>query len=494
MRSRSEAEGAAVAKGETRVSMGWRVLWFVVWGAMGVVAAVNAWAPYGVLSGRAGIVIGVLLAALAALLFTVGGPVLRRRRDVALAWVVLVLFGAGVFGQRLHTIGPRIDFSAYYVAAHLAAEHPHGRLYYPAYFPDGRTVSHGAANGWKEVVHHYGLSEAITFVYPPFFAVLLAPLAHFSYGAAYGLWNACTALLTFVSVWIIFRLGGKRIGAELTVVLIAGLSSYSPFFFELVVGQAASLLLFLCALGAWLLSRDRDWPSAFCFAVATMIKMTPIVVVPLLAMHRKWKWLAAYGCWMVTLILFSVWRMGWAAHEQFLHEVMPSMSCGVATFDDVSIVAFVQELFLGYVPMDKWQATLPWMACAVSKAVSFVVLGLGMFQFYRYRREEKLVLHLVLLLLLSLAISPITWIHHYVIGLLPFLYLWCKEREGGGDWLLTATVLVVGTNVTAYGLLLSTHSRAMQLVLAAIVPCLTIALVFFEVSRKSWAEGNYESA
>jgi Glycosyltransferase family 87 len=490
---RVHSEAAVAAKEETRISVGWRILWFLVWGAMGLAAAVNAWSPYGGLSGRAGIVIGILLAALAALLLAVGGPVLRHRRDVALTWVVLVLFGAGVFGQRLHTIGPRIDFGAYYVAAHLAAEHPHGRLYYPAYFPDGRTVPHGAAKGWNEVVHHYGLSEALTFVYPPFFAVLLTPLAYFSYGAAYGLWNAGTALLTFASVWIIFRLGGRRISVELAVALVAGLFSYNPFFTELVVGQAASLLLFLCALGAWLLSQDRDWPSAFCFAVATMIKMTPIVVVPLLAMHRKWKWLAAYGCWMVVLTFFTIWRMGWATHEQFLHEVMPSMSCGVATFGDVSIVAYVQELFLGYVPMDGWQSTLPRLACTVSKAVAFFVLGLGMFQFYRYRRGEKLVLHLVLLLLLSLAISPITWIHHYVIALLPFLYLWCKEREGGVDWLLTATVLIVGTNVTGYGLLLS-HSHAMQLVLAAIVPCMTIALVFFEVSRESWSEGNYESA
>ena len=470
------------------------MLWFLVWGAMGLVAAVNAWSPYGMLSGRAGIVIDVMLAGFAALLFAVGGPVLRHQRDVALAWVVLVLFGAGVFGQRLHTIGPRIDFSAYYVAAHLAAEHPPGELYYQATFPDGRIAPLGAASGWQEVVRRYGVAEAITFVYPPFFAILLKPLAHFSYETAYTLWSALTVLLTFASVWICLRLGGRRLSAELAMIVAVGLFSYSPFFYELVVGQVASLLLSLWVLGVWLMVRGWDWGSAFCFAVATMIKMTPILAVPLLAMHRKWRWLAAYGCWMAALLGFSVWQAGWAAHKEFWHGVMPSVSCGIATEGNVSVMAYVQELFLGFVPMDGWQSTLPRLACTVSKAVSFLVLGLGMFQFYRYRREEKLVLHLVLLLLLSLAISPITWIHHYAGALLPFLYLWCKKREGGGNLLLTATVLIVGTNVTGYGLLLSKHSHAMQLVLAAIVPCVTIALVFFEVSRESWAEGNYESA
>jgi hypothetical protein len=461
---------------------------------MAVVAAVNAWAPYGVLSGSAGIVIGVMLVAFAALLLAVGGPVLRHRRDVALAWVVLVLFGVGVFGQRLHTVGPRIDFSAYYVAAHLAAEHPPGELYYQATFPDGRIAPLEAAARWQEVVQRYGVAKAITFVYPPFFAVLLKPIAYFSYGTAYRLWSALTVLLTFASVWICLRLGGQRWSAELAVIVAVGLFSYCPFFFELVVGQVASLLLFCCALGVWLLSREQDWGSAFCFALATMIKMTPILAVPLLAMHRKWKWLAAYGCWMIVLLGFSVWQTGWAAHEEFWHGVMPSVSCGITYVSNISAVAYVQDLFLGYVPMDGNQSTLPRLACTASKAASFVVLGFAMFWFYRFRNQERLVLHLMLLLLLSLAISPITWIHHYVIALLPFLYLWCKERAGGRDWLLLATVLVVGTNVAGYGLLLSTKSRAMQLVLAAIVPCLTIALVFFEILRESWAKGNYERA
>jgi hypothetical protein len=404
------------------------------------------------------------------------------------------VFGVGVFGQRLHTVGLRIDFGAYYVAAHVAAEHPMGELYYQATFANGRIAPLAAASGWQELVRRYGGDKAITFVYPPFFAVLLKPLAYFSYETAYELWSALTVLLTLASVWVSLRLGERGWSAELAVIVAVGLFSYAPFFYELVVGQVASLLLFLCALGAWLLVRGRDWGSAFCFAVATMIKMTPILAVPLLVMHRKWRWLAAYGCWMAALLGFSVWQAGWATHEEFWHGVMPSVSCGITMASNISAVAYVQDLLLGFVPMDGYQSTLPRLACTVSKAVSFGVLGLGMFQFYRYRREEKLVMHLVLLLLLSLAISPITWIHHYVIALLPFLFLWSTEREGGGDWLLTATVLVVGTNVTGYGLLLSVHSHAMQLVLAAIVPCVTIALVFFEVSRKSWAEGNYESA
>jgi hypothetical protein len=84
--------------------------------------------------------------------------------------------------------------------------------------------------------------------------------------------------------------------------------------------------------------------------------------------------------------------------------------------------------------------------------------------------------------------------HHYVIGLLPFLYLWCKEREPGTDILLLATVLVVGTNITVFPLPLFVENHAIQLVLSGVVPCLTLALVYSRVSGKRLVEDGLEVA
>jgi hypothetical protein len=461
---------------------------------MGMVAAINALTPYGVLSGRAGIAVGILLVAFAALLLAGGRPVLRDRREVGLAWVALVLFGGGVFGQRVHMNPLGVDFSAYYVVGHLVAEHPPGRLYYQAAFPDGRFNVADAASGWHEETLRYGTSDPPPFIYPPFFAVLMRPLGYFSYGVASFVWSALTVLLTFASVWMIFWVGGRRISAELAVILLAGLFSCAPFFHELKVGQVASLLLFLFSFGICLLVRGQDWLSAFCFAVATMIKLTPVVVVPLLVIYRKWRWLAAYGCWVLALSAFSIWQAGWAAHEQFWREVFPSLSCGLDTYGNTSIMAFVQELFLGRIPMNGIPATLPTGACLVSKVVALGALAIMMLRFYRYRRDENLVLHLGLLLLVSLVISPIAWIHHYVIALFPFLYLWCREKEADRDYLLLATVLAVGTSMTAFPLPLLVHSHTVQLVLAGIVPLLTLALVYFRVSGERLVEDSLEVA
>lgn len=484
-------EGAAVIEG-TGTHAVWRAFWFLVWGGMALVSTVNAWNPHGVLSGRSGIMTGILLAAVAATQITFSGAGLPGK-ILALERVVLVLFFVGLFGQRALPIDSSVDFGAYYVAANLAAEHPASRLYYQAMSSDGRFILSESENGWQEAAARFGVPKAYAFIYPPFFAILMEPFTYLRYGVAYRLWIALTVLLTIGSVWLSLLLGGSRLNFALGLILAVGLFSFSPFFQELAVGQVASLILFLCAVGVWLLSRSQDWPSSFCFAVATMIKLTPIIAIPILVIHRKWRWLAGYGLWMACLIAFSIWKVGWSAHDRFLHSALPSMSCGVACSGDVSIVAFIQELILGYVPLGL-HTILPPGACLISKAVSFVILVLAMLQFYRFRRDENLVLHLVLVILLSQALSPITWMHHYVMALLPLLYLWCRVRERGKDILLLATVLVVGTNVTVFPLPLFIHNHAIELVLSAIVPCLTLALVFFRVSGEKLVEDSLEVA
>ena len=481
--------GVGVAA-EEGVQAGPKALWFLVWGAMALFAVVSGVAPEWILAGRVGIVAGILLAAAAGMQLALSDARLSKRA-VTLSGVVLVLFVAGLLSERVLLLPARIDFSAYYVAGHVVAEHPPGKLYYQVTFPDGRIAPLDSASEWKDVGSRYGVERVLAFVYTPFFAVLMRPLAYLSYGAAYGVWTAITVVLTLASLWLGVRLSGWRVSVELAVILVVGVFSYHGFFEVLRLGQADSLLLFLLTVGVWFLRRERDWGSALCFALATMIKITPAIAVPLLVMHRRWKWLAAYGSWMLGLVGFSVWQAGWTSHEKFLHEVMPSLSCGITTIANVSVVGFVQELFLGATPPNLLQAGLPMLACPVSKAVALVVFCAVMVRFYIYRRKESLELDVVLVILLSLVISPLTWIHHYVIALLPFLYLWGRGKK---DYLLLATVLVVGTNFTVFPLPILFKGGAWALMMAGVIPCLTLALVWFRIGSEGMAQISLDKA
>jgi hypothetical protein len=208
-----------------------------------------------------------------------------------------------------------------------------------------------------------------------------------------------------------------------------------------------------------------------------MIKLTPILAVPLLIFHRRWKWLTAYATCMGVILLFSVTQAGWAAHEQFWKEVLPGTSCGTPIFMNSSIAGYVQELFLGFVP--DWghrQLDLSSYVCTTSRVVAIMVYSLMLVRFYLRRRDGDLVRDLVIMALLGIVISPIGWWHHFTIALLPFLYFWCKMPEKRDPFLLTLFVLV-GTNLMGCAPLL-TANHAIQLILAAVVPGLTVAWAY----------------
>jgi hypothetical protein len=253
------------------------------------------------------------------------------------------------------------------------------------------------------------------------------------------------------------------------------------------LGQTGAVILLIWGMGIWLFSRQRTLASAFFFALATMIKLTPVLAIPLMVFYRKWRWIVMYCCWILVLLGFSIWQVGWGAHVQFVTNLLPSIACGVPVVENASIVSYVQELFLGYVPLlGSMPAELPRGACPVSKVVALLVCVLLMVRFYLRRGDLDLVRLLVLTMLISLVISPISWWHHYTIAILPFIYLWGDRAETRPGLLLSVVVLVVGTNFAGFATILSSHSF-WQLIFAGIVPCLTLALVWVSVSDKTLA-------
>ncbi len=322
------------------------------------------------------------------------------------------------------------------------------------------------------------------FIYPPLFAVLVRPFTFLPVRNAYFVWNCVDLLLIVASCWMVLGLGDKKLSLRLALILSVGVLSFYPLIHEVHLGQVGGWILFLWTGSVWLLDRNRIWLSAFCFAAATMIKLTPVIAIPLFVFHRKWKWLAVYCCWLLVLLVFSVWQMGWAAQKEFVGKVLPSISCGAPVFQNASLFSFVQELLLGRVfRVEEQPLTIAPVICMVSKAVALVTYGIVMARFYLGRNEQGVVGQLMLAMLLSLVISPISWWQHYVLSLAPLIFLWNAKRETGRDLLLPTMALVIGTNLTGFALMLSSN-HAIQLVLAGVVPCLMLAVVYFNMGPR----------
>jgi Glycosyltransferase family 87 len=476
-----------------------QALWYVLWSAMLLVSAGNTLCYSPIFSGTRGLAFSGLLAATAGVQVLRGSGFLRRRETV-LCGVMLIVFCLAQMVQFALAKGPPlvkrgVDFSAYYLAGKVISEKPAESIYQLPLFADGRLnldTEVPDSSPWHAAAVRYHVPLDAPYIYPPFFAVLMRPLAHLSFAAAYLAWTLITVASVGCAVLLSLILGGVRIDRKLMLIVGVGVLCYYPFFENLYFGQISGVILLLFAAGVWLLSKNHAVLSALCFAVATAIKLTPALVVPVLIFHRRWKWLTAYAAWMAGLLVFSVGQAGWSMHLQFLHLALPSMSCGSPVCQNTSIVAYVQEIFLGHVPVSRNPPlTIPPYACAVSRWVAVAVYSLMLFRCYLRRREGLVERDIVVMILLAIAISPISWVHHYTLALLPFLYFWSTMRDKG-NIILLALFLAVSTNVIGL-IALSAVNHAEQLVLAAIVPGLTIALAYLKLAPGQEPAGRIEA-
>lgn len=191
------------------------------------------------------------------------------------------------------------------------------------------------------------------YLYPPFFSILMSPLTHLPYKIAAQIWY----LLSFLFVWLSAFLTVKMIGKSALEAIAAAslITLFAEFAFPmqdlLWSGNVGAAILFFCAAGISL--RDKNYPgwSALFIALAVFIKLTPVIIIPLMIMRRQWKWLSAFAAWSVLLFAVGVWQLGWENHREFLTKIMPAMSSGMAERNNRSLLSVLQFVELQKVPV-----------------------------------------------------------------------------------------------------------------------------------------------
>lgn len=488
------------ARGSTAVGAG-------LWLAMLGIAVVNAVSSYPRISGNAGFLLSVVLGSVAALHLLWSGFV--SGKDRRLAAVVLVLFFAAQTGQWLRSMTPPspfagFDFSAYFLAARALPESGTRDLYELPLYPDGRmrlNAEAPAGSLLSQTAARAKLPWSTPMLYPPFLAVAMRPLARLPFGWALAVWDGASVLWLLGGAWCALAAAGVRLRFAQGLVVATGLFCYAPFSDGLFVGQIGCLIFALLAAGVWRLERRDPVGSAFCFAVATLIKLTPAIAVPVMVVHRRWRWLAAYFGWMMGLVVASIalsgvgWGAGAGLWVRFWRAVPGPVAQGVPVSANASLVAWVQELFLRGVP--RWPdapGTVPALAGEVSRVAALLVC-LGFWSaLYRRREQRDAGRDLALAVLVSLAVSPISWWHHYTLALLPLLYLWGRSpaTAAGLQRVMLALVLAVGTNLMSFALLHGAGGE-LQVALAGVTPLLTLAVAGAGLGlrrpRESWEAG-----
>jgi glycosyl transferase family 87 len=378
------------------------------------------------------------------------------------------------------------DFPVYYVAAHVAGQHGGDRrLYFPFDNPFATLLGKvPKETAWNRTAQAHGFEKGtMAFIYPPFGALLLRPLSYLQWPLALLFWRIIMSAMVLASIYLALLLIDTAEPLAPFIILVAATFSFFPFTETIYQGQIDPIILLCWVGGVYLIKEDRPVWSALLFAIGTLIKVSPVVVVGVFLLRRQWKWLASYAGWCVFLLGISIWRLGWENHWIWATKVLPALSQGVPYYANKSLSALIYEVYLWRVPLDIDMGMPHWLV-RIFSILNVLLYGATLFYFWRRTRGKSAITYeLTVLALLTLVISPVAWRHHFLLALLPLIVLWFRSRDDWRDWLvLAASTLAIGTVFVDY-IIVAVRVPFVDLLLAALLPCTSLLLLIVALAN-----------
>ena len=304
-----------------------------------------------------------------------------------------------------------------------------------AYLAAGRAVLHGQPL-YVPFLQHPFPDPALrpAYIYPPAFALLVAPLGLLPDAAANVIWlligqAALAAALVITLRWL------RPPAAAVTAIICATVTFY-PLWIDAVQGQANLLVLLLVTAGIAGVVKNKPRFGA-ALGVAAAFKLTPLILLAWLLLDRRIR----EAAWMLgafAAVTAAAALLRFDDTVAFFQHVLPALASGTGYYANQSLAGVVSRLFT----VNPY--TTPWIALtwAFLLPASGAIL-LGALWYWRSRGQPGLVRAVAFLPLLPL-LSSVTWPHHLVI-LLPVFWI--------GAIALAERSWPVGPTVGAVGLL-----------------------------------------
>jgi alpha-1,2-mannosyltransferase len=277
-----------------------------------------------------------------------------------------------------------------------------------------------------------GVLLDLPFVYPPFAAVLFAPLALLPLGLLKALWTgAGIALLAYV----VHRCA-PRAGLPVAVLLAVVATALDPVRTTLYLGQINIVLLALVA--GDLLGRPGSRFRGVGIGLAAAVKLTPLLFLGYLLATRRWR---AAATALATFVAAAALGFAFAPADSVAFWFEGTFLAA----DRISDVAGPSNHSLNGLLGRLGAAGLPWLASVAGLGAVTIVLAV------RAHRAGEEVLALTLCGLASAALAPFAWSHHYV-WVVPLAVLLGARAVAGDRWAaagLAGVLAVTAAVVTA---------------------------------------------
>jgi alpha-1,2-mannosyltransferase len=276
-------------------------------------------------------------------------------------------------------------------------------------------VYYGAVNYWLhgdgEVYDYVKPYSRYGFTYPPFAAILMAPMAILPWWAANALTIAGTVVCTLVVLYWLLRPVADRQGWSrwFTVAVAAVLVAvFEPLRETVSFGQVNMMLLFLVLLDFRCFIRHGSRYGGIAVGLATAIKLTPGIFILYLLITRQIRPALTAMVTTVSATVLAMLIAPDASREFWTSALWDTDRVGTLSFiSNQSLEGFVARLH----PTNP--STALWAVLVVATLAVWVVRA--------WRAGDELT-GVALTGVAGCLVSPVTWVHH-MVWTLPALLL-----------------------------------------------------------------------
>jgi alpha-1,2-mannosyltransferase len=298
-----------------------------------------------------------------------------------------------------------------------------------AYLAAGRAVWHGQSL-YAPFLHHPFPDPALrpAYIYPPVFALLVAPLGLLSNPAANVVWLVIGQVA--LAATLVITLRRLRPPAWAVTAILCATATFYPLWIDGVQGQANLLVLLLVTAGlVGVVQGEPRFGAAL--GVAAALKLTPLILLAWLLLDRRFR----EAAWMLGAFIGVTAAAALLRFDDtvvFFRQVLPALAQGTAIYANQSLQGVLARVATNNPYTQPWVAVPSAYLVAALLVVAFIALW-----FLRTHRQPALLRAAAFLPLLPLA-SSVTWPHHLVI-LLPVVWFGFIAIAGRG-WPLPSTL------------------------------------------------------
>ncbi len=406
---------------------------------------------------------------------------------------LLLAFIPCIIPRILHPV-PRLhmeDFEVYYSAALLARQHQGAAIYAGADNGSDPQLKYAQADTPIAITgRRAGIAKIRLYVYPPILADLLIPFSLVALLRAKIAWYILNIAAILLIVHMLVRIMGRAGHRPVVTMVLLGLLLSFPAYSCLFWGQVTLLLTLCWMFGIY--AHWKGWPvsSASSLALATSIKLTPLVVLVPFIIWKDWKWLRAYAGSLLCLVLFMGAVSSPYALKDYFSNVVPSMSRGIPDLANMTIAAATQFLYVALhgVSILPMGMPIPDSVISVGKILSLAALVFTVIvPVYRYRKimtPRDQVNAIALIAMVSPAVAPVSWSHAYTVCYPALVLLWgqafVRRVSNLQLTLLTAGSIILNSVVmknVAEVLIRSGSHRVLGSLMILVMPLAALTLV-----------------